>query len=78
MEKSKFDNIWYTLTNRAGVYIEPSGLSPEAMKGVLSYLPPYAIENFVDNCQEVNTILSELMEKFRKYEQDRVCVDHIW
>ena len=78
MEKSIFDNIWGTLVGRAGVPIEPdTKISPEIIGRVLSCLPPYTVESFVNGCQELNTILEELQEKFQKYEQDRVTIDYI-
>ena len=76
IEKSIFGNIWYTLVARAGILIEPKmEFSPAIMEEVLSCLPPYAIKSFINGCQELNSILSELTEKFREYEQDRVCLD---
>lgn len=78
MEKTKLDNIWYTLVSKAGVLIEPNmEFSPEIMKEVLSWLPPYAVESVVNSFQELNTILGELTEKFRKYEQDQVGLGYI-
>lgn len=64
IEKCIFDNTYYTLEGRAG------GSNTE---GVLPYLPPC----FDDGCQELNTILRNLMENFQKYEQDIVGIDYI-
>ena len=76
MEKSKFDNILCALVSRAGVLIEPNmEFSPEIMEEVISCLPLYAVKSFVNGCQDLNSILRELTEKFREYEQDRVCMD---
>lgn len=78
MEISKFNNMWYTLMCRARVPIKPNmEFSPEIMGGVLSCLPPWAIESFVNGYQELHTILKELKEKFYKYEQDKVNIDYI-
>ena len=73
MEKNKFDNIWYTLVNKVGVLIEPNmEFSKEVMDEVLSGLPPYAVESFVNGFQELAAILRQLMERFEKHEQTRV------
>ena len=78
MEKSKFDNTWYTLVSRAGVCIEPNmEFPPETVKEVLSCLPQYAVESFIDGCQELSTILGKLREIFQKYEQNKVGIDCI-
>ena len=70
MEKSLFGNTWYTLMIRAGVHIDPSTKSPtKTTERVLSCLPAYAVGSFVDSCQELNTILRDLEDKFQKYEQ---------
>ena len=73
MEKSKFDNTWCTLASRAGVYIEPNMKPPlTTTERVLSCLPEHAVESFIGGCQELNTIMGQLREKFRKYEQNSV------
>ena len=78
MEKSKFDNIWYTLVSRAGVRMEPNmEFPPETVEEVLSCLPQYAVGSFINGCQELNTILEKLAEKFQKYEQNKVGIDCI-
>ena len=78
MEKSKFDNIWYTLVSRAGVRIEPNmEFPPETVEEVLSCLPQYAVGSFVNGCQELKKILRKLAKKFRKYKQNKVGIDCI-
>lgn len=71
MEESIFDNIWGTLMSRTGVLGQPN------MNGVFSCLPPYAKKSFINGCQELNTILNELSEKFQRYEQDRQGMGYI-
>lgn len=65
MEKSVFYNTWYTLGNRAG-----DGVLD--LEGILSCLPSYSADSFNKGYQELNTILGELVERFQKYEQDKV------
>ena len=78
MEKSKLDNTLYELVSRAGVPIAPHiELSPNIMEAALSRQPYYIVTSFVSSCQELITILSELSEKFQKYEQDRVSMNYI-
>lgn len=73
IEKSKFDNTWYTLASRAGVYIEPDMKpSPKITERVLSCLPEHAVESFIDCCQELNVIMGKLSKKFQEHEQDSV------
>lgn len=73
MEKSKFHNIWYTLVSKAGVLTRPNmEFSSEIMEEVLPCLPRYAVESLVNGFQEWHTILDELMEKFKEYNQDEV------
>ena len=75
MEKSIFDNTWYILGSRAGVPIKPNvDLPPEILEEVLSCLPPCAVDSFANGCQELITILSGLMGKLGKYEEDMVCI----
>lgn len=77
MEKTKFNNTWYTLVGRAGEHIELNTKpSSKTIESVLSCLPKYAVRSFVDGCQELNTILEKLIEKFIKYEQS-VGLDYI-
>ena len=79
MEKSIFDNIRCTLEDRAGVLIEPNMEFPQKiMEEVLSCLPQSAVASFVNGCQELNTILRELTERFQKFEQDMVGVITFW
>ena len=77
MEKTKFDNTWYTLVSKAGGLNEPDmEFSPETMEEVLSWLPKYAVESFIDGFQELHAILRELMERFQKHEQNKVGGDY--
>ena len=78
MEQTIFANTWYKLVGRAGVNIEDdTEFRPEIVEKVLSWLPSYAVESFVNGFQELSTILGELTEKFKKYEKDKVCIDYI-
>ena len=78
MEKSKFDNTWFTLAKRAGIDIEPNKEPPQlAMKRLLSCLPKYVVESFIDACQEFSDTLGELREMFQRYNQDSVGMDQI-
>ena len=70
MEESIFDNIWSRLVSRAGAHTRSN------MEEVLFCLPPNAARSFAHGCQELNTILSELTQKFEKYEQDKVGLDY--
>ena len=73
MEKSKFDNTWFTLASRAGVDIKPDVKPPlKTTERVLSSLPEHVIESFIGGCQELNAIMGQLRGKFRKYEQSSV------
>lgn len=77
MEKTKFENTWYILVRKAGVPTEPNmEFSPKIMEEVLSWLPKYAVESFINGFQELHAILRELMEKFQKHEQDKVSKDY--
>lgn len=77
MEKGKFKNTWFTLAGRTGVDIEPNMQPPPiAMTKLLSCLPAYAVVSFTDTCQEFDTIIKELRDKFQKY-NDSVGMDQI-
>lgn len=80
VEKSIYDNIWYELGDRTGVFVEPNNVepSPETIKEALSCLRPHSVRSFRDACSELDTILRELTEKFQKYEQNLVGMDYIW
>ena len=76
MEQSVFNNAWYRLAGRADVGIFPNvELSPEIMTGALSFLKADAVKHFVDTCQELGTVLTELAKKFRKTVQNLVGLD---
>lgn len=78
MEQSILINTWCKLVEQAGVTVENNReFSPEIVKEVLAWLPPYAVESFVNGFQDLSTILGELTEKFKKYEQDKVCTVYI-
>lgn len=79
VEKSIYDNIWYELGDRTGVFVEPNNVepSPDIINEVLSCLRPHSIKSFRDACSELDTILRELTEKFQKYEQNLVGMDYI-
>lgn len=47
---------------------------PEIVKAVLSCLPPHTADSFLDGCQELTTILTELSERLDKYNQDMVAM----
>lgn len=56
---------WWFLGNSAGVDVGADEVpSPEIMKEVLSFLHPDAVKHFVDACQELDTILGELVKRF--------------
>ena len=75
MEESIFKNILYKISYTAGVTVEANvGFSPEILKEVLSCLHPDAVKSFGDCCQELNTILEELMQKIERYDEDRVGI----
>ena len=76
-EKSIFNNMLYKISCTAGVTVEANvGFSPEILKEVLSclHLHSDAVKSFGDCCQELNTILKELMQKFETYDEDRVGI----
>ena len=78
MERTIFDNLWYTLSIRSRVDVKPNvDPPPEILKAVLSCLPPRAINSFLNGCQELIKILSELKAKFKKYEQDLVGINYV-
>lgn len=78
MERTVFDNIWYTLRIRSGVKVEPNvDPSPEILEAVLSCLPQRSIKSFLSGCQELITILKELKTKFEKYERNLVGKDYV-
>lgn len=72
MEKSIFENTWYTLRNRAGVLVEPNVGSPKICEAVLSCLPPCAVNSFLSGCQELATIMEELKKRLESYTRDVV------
>lgn len=81
MEKTKFDNLWYMLGDRAGVPVEPNEeLTSATIEDVLSCLHPSSIKCFIDASQELDSILRELTKKFKKYQENIVGMDYflVW
>ena len=71
-EKKIFDNIWWMVRVNAGVAEPIVDPSPDNLEAVLCYLPPLIVNSFLSGCQELVTILKELMERLQKYGQKEV------
>ena len=77
MEKSKFNNIWYSLVSISGInpkiVAEPVPWPPSIEVKLLACLPPHSVLSFTDACKDMNETLKKLAGRFQKYNQDRVC-----
>ena len=79
MENSIFTNTWDTLVGRSCVLIEPNvEISPEIIEEVISCLPKFSAERFINDCQELNTVLEEFLEEFQDNDQNNVGIVTYW
>lgn len=83
VEKTKFENTWYLLVDRANTVsagvlnvhsMEPS---QQNLEMVLPYLPKRVEVSTIDVFVELHDILSDLKEELKKYTQDGVSIDYI-
>ena len=73
LEESVYINTLSKLVSRAGVPIAPNTTSsPKITASVLGCLPAYAQRSFAEACEQLNTTLEKLEQKFKEYEQNRV------
>ena len=75
MEKCKFENTWYALVGRAGMDLSMLGEQPWGAyveQTLISCLPAGSASSFIDGCQDLNTTLEELAQRFVKYETNTV------